>query len=252
MDVLFGRNPILESLRAGRRTPQRLYLVEGAQVQGSVAEIVALAGRARVPLGRVSKHELARLVGHRHHQGVALETGPYPYADLPNMLAAARVAGEPPFFLLLDLLQDPQNVGTLLRTAEAVGVHGVVLQERRAVGVTPAVVNASSGAAEHLLIAQETNLVQVMRRLQGDGVWLYGLEGGVDASPYHQVDLSGPVALVVGSEGEGLRRLVRETCDGLVRLPMRGQVESLNAAVAGSVALYAVWQARNWRPEAVP
>ncbi len=143
-------------------------------------------------------------------------------------------------------MQDPQNAGSLLRTAEVVGVHGVILQERRAVGVTPAVVNASSGASEHLSIARETNLARIMRRLQQDGVWLYGMDGRPESTPYHEADLSGPIGLVVGSEGAGLRRLVRERCDVLIRLPMRGRIESLNAAVAGSVALYAVWRCRGF------
>jgi len=244
MDILYGRNPILESLRAGRRTPRRLILAEGTHERGVVAEIVRLARAARVHVQRAPKHELGQLVGHSHHQGIALETGDYFYAEVTAMLAAAESANEPPFLLLLDLLQDPQNVGSLLRTAEAVGAHGVILQKRRAVGVTPAVVNVSSGAAEHLLIAQETNLTRTMRELKTAGVWLYGLEDDDEAIPYHQANLEGPIGLVVGSEGVGLRRLVRETCDVLIRLPMRGRIESLNAAVAGSVALYAVWQ---WR-----
>ena len=246
MDTLYGRNPILESLRAGRRTHRRLIVAQNVQEKGAVAQIVSLARAVRIPIQRAPKQDLGRQVGHRHHQGVALETGDYPYAETSFMLAAARSAGEPPFLLLLDLLQDPQNVGALLRTAEAVGVHGVILQERRAVGVTPAVVNSSSGAAEHLLVAQETNLVRTMRELKEANLWLYGLESGPEAIPFHQVDLGGPIGLVVGGEGAGLRRLVRQTCDQLIRLPMRGRIASLNAAVAGSVALYAVWQKRGF------
>jgi 23S rRNA (guanosine2251-2'-O)-methyltransferase len=247
MDILYGRNPVLESLRASRRKPQRLILAEGVQEQGGVQEIVSLARSARLPLRRVSKHELAQLIGHRRHQGVALETSPFTYSDVTSMLEAARTNGEQPFLILLDLLQDPQNVGTLIRTGEAVGVHGLILQERRAIGVTPAVVNSSSGAVEHLRVSRETNLVRTMRDLKEAGLWLYGLDGRPDQVPYHQVDLDGPIALVVGSEGGGLRRLVRQTCDTLIRLPMRGQIESLNAAVAGSVVLYAIWQARGFQ-----
>jgi 23S rRNA (guanosine2251-2'-O)-methyltransferase len=161
-------------------------------------------------------------------------------------MAYARSVGQPPFLLLLDLLQDVQNVGTLLRTAEAVGVHGVIIQHRRAADITPAVVNASSGAVEHLQIAQVTNLVQTIKTLKDEGVWLVGLDLGDDAVRYDQANLKGPMGLVVGSEGHGLRRLVRETCDFIISLPMQGQIESLNAAVAGSLALYATWQARGF------
>lgn len=246
MDLLYGRNPVLESLRAGRRHPRRLVLAAGSTEQGALAEIVRRARAAKLEIVQVPKKELGQRLGHSHHQGVLLETSRYPYRDLPTILEHARQTGEPPFLLLLDLLQDPQNVGTLLRTAEAVGVHGVVIQERRAVGITPAVVNASSGAVEHLRVAQVTNLPRAMATLQEENVWLYGLQGGGDAVPYQDANLAGGTALVVGAEGSGLRRLVAETCDVLIQLPMRGQVESLNAAVAGSVALYAVWRARGF------
>jgi 23S rRNA (guanosine2251-2'-O)-methyltransferase len=246
MEILIGRNPVLESLRAGRRQAGRVLLAEGVHEERTVSEILAAARANRLQVVRVPRTELDRLAQHANHQGVALETASFPYATVPDMLSAAAAAGEPPFLLLLDLLQDPQNVGTLLRTAEAVGVHGVVLQRRRAVGITPAVVNASSGAVEHLLVAQETNLSRTMEQLKEDGLWFYGLEISPQATLYSVADLSGPLGLVVGSEGAGLRRLVRETCDVIIRLPMRGRVESLNAAVAGSIALYACWQQRQF------
>lgn len=236
-EILYGRNAVYESLRAGRRKPHKVMLAEGIRQTGAVGQIVSLAGRAGVPLQRVTRLDLDRL-GEVHHQGVALETSGYPYVTLDAILEVARSRGEPPLILLLDLIQDPQNVGSLLRTAEAVGVHGVVLQCRRAVGITPAVVNASAGAVEHLLVAQETNLVHVIEQLKAGDVWVAGLENLPDAPVYCEADLRGPLALVVGSEGEGLRRLVRERCDFLLRLPMTGQVASLNAAVAGSVVLY--------------
>ena len=145
---------------------------------------------------------------------------------------------------MLDTLQDPQNLGTLLRTAEVVGVHGVVLPHRRTATITPAVVNASSGASEHLLIAQ-ANLAQTIDQLKAADVWVIGLDAGAEAQPPERVRLDGAIALVVGSEGEGMRRLVRESCDLLLRLPMRGQVASLNAAVAGSIALFLAARARS-------
>jgi 23S rRNA (guanosine2251-2'-O)-methyltransferase len=150
----------------------------------------------------------------------------------------ARESQASPFLLLLDHVQDPQNLGSLLRTAEAAGVHGVIIPGRRAAGVTPAAVRASAGAAEHVRVALVANLVQAMRQLKAEGVWIAGLEAAPDAQLYTKAALSGPLGLVIGSEGQGLARLVRETCDFLIRLPMLGRVESLNAGVAGAIALY--------------
>jgi 23S rRNA (guanosine2251-2'-O)-methyltransferase len=176
---------------------------------------------------------------------MALKVGEYPYADLYDIVELATCENEPAFVLILDTLQDPQNLGTLLRTGEAVGVHGVLLPLRRTATVTPAVVNVSSGASEHLLIAQ-MNLAAAIARLKESGVWVVGLEAGPQAQYPEQVRLDGPLALVVGGEGKGMRSLVRDSCDLLLRLPMRGEVDSLNAAVAGSIALYLSWQARGF------
>ncbi len=241
---LYGRHPVAEALRAKRRRFFRLRVAEGARAKGPLGEALRLATEMGVPVERVPRRMLDAVVP-SGHQGVALEASRYPYAHLSEMWALAQARGEPPWFLLLDALQDPQNLGTLLRTAEAVGVHGVVLPLRRTATVTPAVVSASSGASEHLLVAQ-MNLAQAIRALQEAGVWVVGLEGGPEAQPLGQVPLEGPLALVVGSEGQGLRHLTRQACDVLLRLPMRGRVDSLNAAVAGSVALYLAWQARGF------
>jgi len=160
--------------------------------------------------------------------------------------AVSKVQIERPLLLLLDLLHGPQNIGALLRTAEACGVHGVILQDRRAPEITPSVVQFAAGATEHLLIAKVTNLAETMRRLKDAGVWLAGMDLDDTAEELGRVDLDRALGIVVGHEGEGLRRLVRDRCDFLVRLPMRGRVESLNAAVAGSILLYAAWQARGF------
>ena len=235
--VLYGRHAVIESLRAGRRNPHKVMLAEGIRQTEAVGQIVFLAEQAGVPVSRIERRNLDRL-GHVNHQGIALETSEYPYSALDDILAVAQSRRAPPLLLLLDLLQDPQNAGSLLRTAEAVGVHGVVIQRRRAVGITPAVVRASAGAVEHMLVAQVTNLVDTVGRLKAHDVWVAGLEAMRDAQRYDQADLTGPLAVVVGSEGGGLRRLVREHCDFLLRVPMLGRVTSLNAAVAGSVVLY--------------
>src|SRR5690349_13298097 len=159
-------------------------------------------------------------------------------------MSRAAERGELPFILLLDLVQDPRNVGALLRTCEAMGVHGIVIQERRGCEITPTVVTTSAGAAEHLLVAQVTNLVDAMRRLKQQDVWLFGLGLSEDAEPLERTDLDRPLGLVIGNEGDGLRRLVRDNCDLILKLPMYGRVQSLNAAVAGSMALYAARTAR--------
>ena len=235
---LFGRQAVHESLRAGRRQPVRLLLLEGAARAPIIDEITAAAQQRHIPIEKCSRQVIGRVLGHDDHQGVALETSDYPYADIHAMLDLAHAHQEPPLLLLLDLIQDIHNLGSLLRTAEAVGVHGVVIQERRAAGVTPATVNTSSGAVEHLLVAQVTNLVKEIERLKLREVWIAGLEDVPGARSYTETNMTLPLAIVVGSEGAGLRRLVRERCDWLMSIPMRGKINSLNAAVAGSLALY--------------
>ena len=242
-----GRNPVYEVLRAGRRQPFRLQVAEGGQEKGRLAEILQLCQRKKVPVERLPRQRLDGLGS--GHQGVALEASGFSYSALQDILVLAGQRKEPPFVLILDALQDPQNLGTLLRTAEIVGVHGVVLPLRHTVTVTPAVVGASSGASEHLLVAQ-ANLVQAIQSLKEAGVWVIGLDSGPDALPPDRVRLDGALALVVGNEGEGMRSLVRDSCDWLLGLPMRGKIDSLNAAVAGSIALYLAWQGRGFGVQA--
>jgi 23S rRNA (guanosine2251-2'-O)-methyltransferase len=244
---ILGRNPVYETLRAGRRQPFRLQVAEGVQEKGRLSEILRLAASRKLRVERASRSRLEALGP--GNQGVALEASGYPYAGLADILELAERRAEPLFVLILDALQDPQNLGTLLRTAEIVGVHGVLLPFRHTATVTPAVVHASSGSSEHLLIVQ-ANLAQSIASLKEAGAWVVGLEGSAGASSPGQVRLDGPLALVVGSEGEGMRPLVRSSCDLLLRLPMRGRIASLNAAVAGSIALYLAWQARGFAGQA--
>ena len=227
-EILYGRQPVREALRAGRRNVFKLLIATGVRSTGIIGQILSLD----------------KLGGEVNHQGLAAEVSGYPYCDLADLISAAQEVRQDPFLLLLDHIQDPQNLGSLLRTAEAVGVHGVVLPERRSASVTPAVVRASAGAAEHVQVAQVTNLSRAIEQLKAKGVWLIGLAALPQAELYTQASLSGPLGLVVGSEGQGLARLVREACDFLIRLPMYGQVESLNAAVAGAIALYEVRRQR--------
>ena len=236
-----GRNPVYEVLSARRRQVFRLWVAQGAEEKGKLAEIIQLSSGRKLRVERVPRQQIDALA--ENPQGVALEASGYSYSALADILELARTRNEPLFVLLLDVIQNPQNLGTLLRTAESVGVHGVVIPLRRSAEVTPAVVSASAGASEHLLVVQ-ANLAQVMDELKEAGAWIIGLEGSEQAKPVDQVRLDGSLALVVGSEGEGMRDLVRKKCDDLVALPMRGRIESLNAAVAGSVVLYLALQAR--------
>lgn len=241
-EIIYSRNAVYETLIARRRQPLVLEVAEGVKQKGRLSEIIQLAKERKIPVKSVPRGRLERLKA--NHQGVALEVSGYPYADETDIFELAEKRKEPLFVLLLDSLNDPQNFGTLLRTAEVVGVHGVVIPLARTVGVTPAVVNASSGASEHLLIAQ-ANLHQTITALKEAGAWIIGLEGSEQAESPDKVRLDGPIGLVVGSEGEGMRPLTVKSCDILMKLPMKGQIESLNAAVAGSVALYLAYLARN-------
>jgi 23S rRNA (guanosine2251-2'-O)-methyltransferase len=238
---IYGRNPVYELLRAGKRQAFQLNVAQGVQEKGRLAEIINLCRKKKLKINYVARQLLDKL--DVNHQGVAVQASAYPYCGLEEMLHLAAEREEPPFILVLDALQDPQNMGTLLRTSEAVGVHGVVMPLRRTATVTPAVVAASSGASEHLLVGQ-ANLAQALDIFVENNLWVIGLDGGPESKPLEQVNLKGPLALVVGNEGQGMRRLVRDKCDLLLRLPMRGQIESLNAAVAGSVALYLALKAR--------
>lgn len=238
-----GRNPVFEVLRAGRRHCFQLLIAESAHDRGRLEEIGEICRQNRIPIEYVHKQRLTAIDA--NHQGVALQTSAYPYSTLQDIFSFAASKGEPLFLLVLDSLQDPQNLGTLLRTAEIVGVHGILLPLRHSASVTPSVVSASSGASEHLLIAQ-INLAQATREIKEAGAWVVGLEGSEQAVPVDQARLDGALALVVGSEGRGMRPLVRESCDLLVQLPMRGRIESLNASVAGSVALFFAWQKRGF------
>ena len=242
-EIITRRNPCLEVLRGRRRQVHKVWLQKG--LDRKLAQPIMAAAKERgVRVETAVKQKLANLAHDSKHQGVVLEVGPYEYSDMNEMLALAANRGEAPLLLMLDLLHGPQNIGTLLRTAEIVGVHGVILQDRRAPDITPAVVQYAAGATEHLLIAQVTNLVQMMKQLQEKDVWVAGMDIVPEAQQLGEIDLDRPLAIVVGHEGQGMRRLVRESCDFLIKLPMRGQVESLNAAVAGSILLYAAWQAR--------
>ena len=232
-ELLVGHHAVLEALRAGKRHFFRLWLegVADTPPKGRLAQIVKLAESRKLPLRYVEGGLFDRMRRNQlNPHGVALETGPYPYTELHDLLDIAKTKADP-LFLVLDHLEDPRNLGTLFRSCEAFGVDGIVLPERRAAGITPAVSNASSGAVEHLPVAQVTNINRTIDLLKESNIWTAGLDLDPAAITLSQADLSGPLALVIGNEGKGLSRLAREKCDFNVTIPMKGAVDSLNAAI---------------------
>ncbi len=241
---LYGRHAVVEALRAGRRKVARVLLSDSLKegkgsAENTISEIEKEARRLQVSVERVPPARLDALtrVG-RHHQGVAAEVSPFQYNSLAEVAALCKAQGPRALALLLDAVQDPQNFGVLLRSSEAAGVTAVVMLDRRQVEVTPAVVNASAGAVEHLNVCLVNNLPRAVEALQEAGLWVYALQAEEGAALYTEADLKGALGVVVGSEGRGVGRLVRERCDGALAIPMLGKVESLNAAVAGSIVLY--------------
>jgi 23S rRNA (guanosine2251-2'-O)-methyltransferase len=240
-ELIYGRRAVQETLRAARRRFYRLWLEAdaGAKPTTSLQEIIQMAEAAKVPSRQIKGGLFEKLSTQQsNHQGVALEVSDYPYVEADEILAYSRSLQEPPLLLILDHIQDPQNLGTLIRTAEVMGVHGIFIPDRRAAGITPAVSNASAGAVEHIRTAQVTNINRLIEEFKEENIWVVGLDGQPDVPELNPTDLRGALAVVVGSEGAGLSRLTRERCDFLARLPMYGQVESLNAAVTGSIVLY--------------
>lgn len=241
---IYGRNPVEEVLAAGRRTATEIVLPPvHSDEDDQIRRIRDEARARRLVVRTMDRDQLDRLTRFGHHQGVALKTTGYPYVGFEEILAAAR-EDENALVIVLDHLEDPQNVGSILRTACAAGATGVVIPEDRACGITPAAVRASAGGAEHIRVAHVVNLVRAMEDLKEAGLWFTGLDWGEGSRPYTKVDFKGRVGLVVGAEGAGLSRLVRETCDFIAELPMPGGFESLNAGVAAGVALYEILRQR--------
>lgn len=232
---IIGRNPVMEVFQAKRRQVFRLLFAAGLEDKGRILELRKMAQARKIPIETVPRDKLNTLG--ENPQGVAAEVSGYPYVALDDILDNAKRKNEDLFVLVLDVIQNPQNLGTLLRSAEAAGIHGVIIPQHRSAEITTAVVSASSGASEHILVAQG-NLVQAIEEFKKAGAWVVGLEGGEAAQPVDQIPLTGPIVLVVGNEGEGMRQLVRDSCDFLLALPMNGHIESLNAAVAGSIVIY--------------
>jgi 23S rRNA (guanosine2251-2'-O)-methyltransferase len=231
--MIYGRNPLREALVAGRRPLHQVYLAYGRNeeaLRGELALWARQAGRPLPPVRTASLEELDRRAGSREHQGIVAETDPYPYADPDELIA------EHDLVVALDRVQDPHNLGAVLRTAEAAGA-AVVIPRHRAAAVTPAAVKASAGASEHVSVAQVANLAELLERAKAQGFWVYGAAAGVEAV-YDRQDYTGRILFVLGSEGQGLGRLVAERCDVLVSVPLHGRVDSLNVSVAAGIVLF--------------
>ena len=235
-EYVWGRNPVLETLRSHRQV-KRLLLAEGQRDAPAVAAILQEAKRRQVPVETVPRQRLDQFSQGAVHQGCMAVVEARKYASLEQILGYASQQNEDPFLLILDAIQDVNNLGSLLRSAEAAGVHGVIIPAHEAAEVNATVIKTSAGATEHLLIARENNITHTIDFLKKQNIWTIGLAGEA-RTEYDKADLTGPLALIVGNEGKGISRLVREHCDLLIKLPMRGTINSLNAAVAGSIALY--------------
>jgi 23S rRNA (guanosine2251-2'-O)-methyltransferase len=232
--VILGKNPVIEALKVKGRV-QRVYLLPTSLKASPL--IQSLTEQQNIPVEEVDKDTLEKMAGSFEHQGVLALAQPFAYTDLDGMLDDIIDRDQQPFLVILDHIEDPHNFGSLIRTADAAGVHGVIIPNKRAAGVTAAVGKSSAGAIEHVPIVMVTNLVQTIKKLQAKGIWVIGadMDGG---TLLHQADLSGPIALVVGAEGQGMHRLVKEACDLVVQIPMYGKISSLNVSVAGALLMY--------------
>ncbi|GMB09983.1 23S rRNA (guanosine2251-2'-O)-methyltransferase [Thermolongibacillus altinsuensis] len=241
MDLIIGKNPVLEALKSGREI-NKIWIAEGSQ-RGQMQSIIQLAKQAGVLIQYVPKKKMDQMA-EGNHQGVVAQVAAYRYYEVDDLFKKAEQSGEPPFLIILDEIEDPHNLGSIMRTADAVGAHGIIIPKRRAVGLTATVAKASTGAIEYIPVARVTNLARTVDELKERGVWIVGTDAKGEQD-YRSLDGTMPLALVIGSEGKGMSRLIREKCDFLIRLPMKGRVTSLNASVAASLLMYEVYRKRN-------
>ena len=241
-EIIYGINPVMEALRGSRRAFE--LFIAGSNSDRRFEKLLKLAAEKSVPVRQREKGDISRLCGTDHHQGLALRVEPFPYTEIADVLARWRASGESGLLLVLDGVQDPHNLGALIRTAACAGVIGVIIPKDRAVGVTATVEKVSAGASETVPVVRIANIAQTLDELKQEGFWIYGAIGDADESVYGQ-DYTGNVALVIGGEGEGIRPLVRKKCDLLVAIPLKGGVSSLNASVAGGVVLFEIVRQRS-------
>ena len=241
MAIIEGRNPVLEALKNDREIDK--IMVNKAAKEGSIKKIVAMAKEKKVILQQVDRHKLDEMSESHSHQGVIAIISEYKYYELDEVLEIPKEKGEDPFFIILDGITDPHNLGSIIRTADAVGAHAVIIPKRRSAQITPVVAKASAGAVEYVPVCKVTNIANTIKTLKENGLWIAAVD--MDGESFFRQNLSGALALVVGSEGSGISRLVKENCDFTVGMPMSGNVTSLNASVAGGILLYEVYRQRN-------
>ncbi|OXM83147.1 23S rRNA (guanosine(2251)-2'-O)-methyltransferase RlmB [Paenibacillus rigui] len=240
-DFIAGKHSVLEALRSGR-TINKIWIAENAQKQ-LTQPIVAEAKQNGIIVQFADKRKLDQMVENVQHQGVVAQVAAYDYVEVEDILARAQSRGEEPFILILDEIEDPHNLGSILRTADCTGVHGVIIPKRRSVGLTATVSKTSAGAVEYVPVARVTNLAQTIEQLKERGVWVAGTDVAAQ-QPVYQTNLNMPLAIVIGNENKGMGRLIKEKCDFLLKLPMFGHINSLNASVAASVLMYEVVRQR--------
>ena len=239
-DMVAGRNAVMEALK-GSRSVNKLMIANGS-TEGSIKEIIAVAKEKGVNIQYWDRSKLDSIARGIRHQGVLAQVAPVQYAELEDILQVAKDRNEPPFIVLLDELEDPHNLGAILRTADAAGVHGVLIPKHRSCPLSATVAKTSAGAVEHVPVARVGNLVQTIKKLKQEGLWVAAAD--MDGKDYYDTDLIGPLLLIIGSEGQGVGRLVKEQCDFVVRIPMVGKINSLNASVAGSILMYEAMKQR--------
>ena len=239
-DMVAGRNAVMEALK-GSRSVNKLMIANGS-TEGSIKEIIAVAKEKGVNIQYWDRSKLDSIARGIRHQGVLAQVAPVQYAELEDILQVAKDRNEPPFIVLLDELEDPHNLGAILRTADAAGVHGVLIPKHRSCPLSATVAKTSAGAVEHVPVARVGNLVQTIKKLKQEGLWVAAAD--MDGKDYYDTDLTGPLLLIIGSEGQGVGRLVKEQCDFVVRIPMVGRINSLNASVAGSILMYEAMKQR--------
>ena len=239
-ELLIGRNPVAEALGSGRSVIKVMIAKGGAS--GAAVEIAAKAKKAGIPVREVDRKKLDFMTGGAAHQGVAALCAVKDYASVEDILALAEERGEEPFIIILDEIEDPHNLGAIIRSAECAGAHGVISKKRRSAGLTYTAYKASAGALEYLPVARVTNIADVVDELKARNIWVYGAD--MNGTDYRRTDFSGGVALVIGNEGKGISRLVREKCDVIVSLPLKGKINSLNASVAAGILMYKVAESR--------
>lgn len=243
-EIIVGRNSVAEALKSGRSI-NKIFIAKG-QRQGSVREIIGDARKLGLVVQEVEPAKLDELAGNSRHQGIVAMAAPIAYVEVEDILAAAAVKNEPPFVVLLDELEDPHNVGAILRTADAAGVHGVLIPKRRSCPISATVAKTSAGAVEYVPVARIGNISQTIKQLKAAGLWIIGADMDGEKE-YYETDMTGPVAVVIGSEGKGMGRLIKEQCDVIARIPMRGKINSLNASVACSLLLYEILRQREMK-----